>query len=248
MILGRAAFRVPKYISMSLPFRPAVWSGRRSWCFVRRIRLPLSGTGCLRPHHIDRGGVNRIRNMRGIMLLDHLNGRAAILCHLIDVRPLGEAKAYISVPKAVECTRLPIPIEFQIHGIQKLPEHLRMGLREHVIRRLRVFRRQHWIRILPAPVPPLLAARWFRPVSCPLIRQDRARHALAVPNTAFAANLNLQNPLPRPVVRDDGHIPVLQIPGLVRPQAGVPHEENKVMQLLGVPFELRLTGVTRVLP
>jgi hypothetical protein len=50
------------------------------------------------------------------------------------------------------------------------------------------------------------------------------------------------------IVRDDSHVTMLQILGLVRAKAGVGQEQHVVMKLFRVPAVVLMKGVFRVFP
>jgi len=245
---GRDAYRVPKFILLSHPFRAAQFGT----CFLRLLpsisRLPLHGSHGFGAHDVDGGGVDRVLDVSGIVLLDHLDTGPAILRDLIDIRPFHQAQADIGVTQAVGGTGLPVAIEFQLLFHQQLVEHLRVPLREDRIGGLWQLYGQERIRIFLAPVPWLLTPRWLRPVEQTLIGPHRPRHALAVADTTLAPDLDLQDFFARRVIDRDRHVPMLQMPGFVRSQTGIAHEQDEVMKLLGVPLILPLAGMTRIFP
>src|SRR5260370_38107835 len=80
---GQRVFRV-RVAPRRAAVRPLLWGGWHS-----------------RPPDIDRRGVDRVLDMHGIELLDHLDAGAAVLGDLIDVRPFHQSEADVGVAKAV---------------------------------------------------------------------------------------------------------------------------------------------------
>ena len=151
------------------------------------------------------------------------------------------------MPQAVRRPRLTVPIKLQLGLPQKLIEHLRVPLREDRVGRLRQLHRQCRVRILFAPSPSLLPAGRLRPAKQALVGPDGARHTLAVTNASLSPDLDFQDPLIGDVVGYNRDVPVLKMPGFVWAQPRIPHEEDKVVKLLGMPLVLRLAGIARVL-
>lgn len=86
-----------------------------------------------------------------------------------------------------------------------------MQLREHRVIRRWVLGFRGWVGVLFAPVALLLASVRLWPVEQALIGPDGARHALAVPDAAFASNFDFKNPFPRRVINGDGDVPMQQV-------------------------------------
>jgi len=63
--------------------------------------------------------------MSGLKLVNHLNGSAAGLRNLIDIRSHHKPEVDISVTKAIGCPMLAFTVDFQVqltkHGIYHLP-------------------------------------------------------------------------------------------------------------------------------
>ena len=66
--------------------------------------------------------------------------------------------------------------------------------------------------------------------------RDRAGHAFAIANTAFAANFDFEDAFARRFIGNDGDVSKFEAGGFVRPQAGVGHEKNVVVQVLARRF------------
>ena len=186
--------------------------------------------------------------MRGIVLLDHFHTGAAVLGDLVDIGPFHEPQAYISVPQAIGSARPAVAVKLQPGPLQYPVKQLQVIAGEHGIGQLRQFDRQWRIGVLLAPVSLLLAAGGLRPVEQPLIGPDRTRHALTEPDATLAADLDLQDFLSSGVIGRNGDVAVLQVLRFIRPEPGVPHEQDKIVNLLGIPSILRLCRFTRVLP
>src|SRR5687767_10997361 len=82
--------------------------------------------------------------------------------------------------------------------------------------------------------------RWFRLVALPqpLEGHDRSRHAFAVTYTALPAYFDFEDAFARCFIGNDGNVSEFEAGGLVRPQAGVSHEENKIVELLSCFFPI----------
>lgn len=70
---------------------------------------------------------------------------------------------------------------------------------------------------------------------------------LAVTDAALAADLDDKDFLLVVIVLYDLHVAELDALHFVRPQAGIGHEQNEVMQLFGFPAPTLLLGVLRAL-
>jgi hypothetical protein len=70
----------------------------------------------------------------------------------------------------------------------------------------------------------------------PFERQHRARHALAIADAAFAANLNFKNGFVKAVIVDDLRVSKLKLPGFIGPEAAVDHEQDESMELFAPAF------------
>ncbi len=186
--------------------------------------------------------------MGGVEFLDHLHAGPAVLGDLVNIGALHQPQAYIRVPQAVSRPRLAIAVHLEVVLGQYTVEQFQVAAGEHLIGRLGQFIRQDRIRIKLAPVPSLHPTLRFWPVKQALVGPHGASGAFAEADATLAPNLNLQNFLTRARVRYHRHVAVLQIPCLVRPHAGVAHEQNIVVQLVGIPLVLRLRRVLRVCP
>lgn len=114
------------------------------------------------------------------------------------------------------------------------------GWGDHLRRRL--------VRVFTAATPRALALGEPRlcPGEQPLIRPDRARRALAVTDAALAADLDLQNFLPRSVIDDDFHVAMLQVFGLVGTKPRISHEQHVVVHLLSIPAIVIMERLLRI--
>ena len=64
--------------------------------------------------HVDRGGVERVLEVRSVELLDHLDARAAVLRDLVDVGAFEEAEADVGVPEAVCGALVAVAIDLKL--------------------------------------------------------------------------------------------------------------------------------------
>src|SRR5208282_4853145 len=85
-------------------------------------------------------------------------------------------------------------------------------------------------------------ARRAEPASKSLEGQHRTRHTLAISNSTFSPDLDLQNRLFQVFVENDRDIAELKTPGLVWPQSGIHCEEDIIVELLRFPFEAASLG------
>ena len=176
------------------------------------------------------------------MLFDHLDARAAVFGHLIDVSALHEAHADISMPQAVSCSRFAVPVEFQLRPVEKVIEQLDVIAGENQVGRLSAIPERvaaaAFAAFLVAALP--LAARLapdrFGTGKNTPVNAHRTGHALAMANAAFAAHLDFKDFLSCTVIFRDGHIAVFKIERFIGAQAGVRHEKHKVVHLFSVPF------------
>jgi hypothetical protein len=67
-------------------------------------------------------------------------------------------------------------------------------------------------------------------------RKNRSRHALAVTDAAFAANLDFKDGLGETFIERDLHVTELKPPSFIRPDASVDHEQDEVVELFALPF------------
>ena len=133
--------------------------------------------------HINGGGVQRILDMRGVVILDHLDAGAAVFGDLVDVRPLHQAEADVGVAEAVSRPRLPLPVGLEVELVQQGVHQLALDRPEDQVGRTRIV----------AFAEPL---EWV----------NGSRHALAIADAALAAHLDLQDAFPGVVVDDDGDV------------------------------------------
>src|ERR1700722_14800180 len=64
--------------------------------------------------HVDRGGVERVLEVRSVEFLDHLDARAAVLRDLVDVGAFEEAEADVGVPEAVCGALVAVAIDLKL--------------------------------------------------------------------------------------------------------------------------------------
>src|ERR1700730_11349609 len=93
---------------------------------------------CFRPSYVDRGGVEGVLQVGGVVFLDHLDTGAAVLRNLIYVRAFHETQADVGVPQAIGCSVLSLTIFLEAFFVQDSVEELPMGLWKNRIGRLRL--------------------------------------------------------------------------------------------------------------
>jgi hypothetical protein len=78
----------------------------------------------------------------------------------------------------------------------------------------------------------------------------RARHRAwsYTANASLASHLDFQDFLTGAVISRNRHVPVLEVKSFIRPQAGIGHEQHEVINLLGIPFGMRVERLLRVGP
>src|ERR1039458_4752347 len=178
------------------------------WLRRRLVRLFCFGTP-----YVDRGGVEAVHEMRGVVFLDHLYAGAAVLRNLINIRAFHETQADVGVPQAVGRAGLSFTVFLEVFFVQDCVEELPVGLRKNRIGRLRLV-----------------------PLDQPLKRLYGSAGALAIADAAFAANLDLKDGFMAALILDDLHIAIFKLVRLVRPQAGIGHEQDIVVKLFRFPF------------
>ena len=82
-------------------------------------------------------GVDHVLDVRGIMLLDHLDAGAAIARNRIDVGSLHQPQTDVGVSQAVGGARLAVAINLEVLALEQRIEQLDMIAREHLVGRLR---------------------------------------------------------------------------------------------------------------
>ena len=112
--------------------------------------------------------------------------------------------------------RLPSRSNFKLSSSRMALNNSRWGLAENSIR---------WLRLVALPQP--------------LKGHDCAGHAFAVTDTALAAHFDFEDAFARCFIGNDGNVSKFEAGGLVRPQAGVGHEQNVVVQVLARLFHTR---------
>src|ERR1035437_7171919 len=132
--------------------------------FGGRLVLPW-----LLPPDVDRGGVETVLEVGGVVFLDHLNAGAAVLRDLINVRAFHETQADVGVPQAVGRAGLSFTVFLEAFFVQDGVEELTVGLRKNRIGRLRLVS-----------------------LDQPLERPDGSAGALAIADAALAAHLDFK--------------------------------------------------------
>src|SRR5665213_2515383 len=163
--------------------------------------------------YVDRGGVETVLEVGCVVFLDHLNAGAAVLRDLINVRAFHETQADVGVPQAVGRAGLSFTVFLESFFVQDGVEELPVRLRKNRICRLRLV-----------------------PLDQPLKRLYGPTGALAIADAAFAAHLDLKDGFMAALVLDDLHIAIFKLVRLVRPQAGIRHEQDVVVKLFRFPF------------
>src|ERR1019366_2127517 len=228
-------------------------SGRSSsaagWAFTCGLRLLPEVR--LRLKHVDRRSVERVFEVHGVVLLDHLDTGAAVLRDLIDVGAFHKAHADIGVAQAISRARFTVAVEFKIRPRKNIVEELDVIPGEYLIGGLRpLFLGSRWrfatFLLAALPLSPGFLSHRRRASEQAPINAHGARHAFAMTDATLAAHLDLQNLFTGRVVLRDRHIAVLEIEGFIRPKAGVRHEQHEVVNLFGVPFVMVMEGLARV--
>lgn len=169
--------------------------------------------------HVDGLGIQRVLEMHGVVLLDHLYACPAVLGDLVDVGTFHQAEADIGMAETIRGPLVTFTVSLEpaiSHGAVEL---LLVVLWEHEIGRLGVV-----------------------PLHQPLKRMHRARGALAVAKATLATHLDQEDALVALLVLLDGHVAVLKPISLVGPQAGVGHEQDVVMELFGGILPIETSG------
>src|ERR1051325_2461380 len=179
---------------------------------VRPLDDPLSP-------HVDGGGIQRVLEVHGVVLLDHLDAGAAVLGDLVDVAALQQPEAHVRVAEAVGGPPVVVAVELQALLLEDGVEQATVVSGENLV-------------------------RWLRGVALhqTLERPHRPAGALAVAEAPLAPYLDLQNDLAGGVVLDDVDIAVLKALGLVGAQPRVGHEQDVVVQLLVLPLPAAREG------
>ena len=114
--------------------------------FIVGVRIARWGTLLLiglsrqlRAADIDRRGVERVLDMRRIVLLDHFNAGAAVFGDLVDVGSFHEPHANVGMAQAVGRARIVIAIKLELRPRKNPIEELDVVAGEDVIRGLRQF-------------------------------------------------------------------------------------------------------------
>src|SRR5271157_1520928 len=163
---------------------------------------------CFGPPYVDRGGVETVLRVGGVIFLDHLDAGAAVLRDLINVRAFHETQADVGVPQAVGRAGLFFTVFLEAFFVEDGVEELPVGLRKNRIGRLRLV-----------------------PLDQPLKRLYGPAGALAIADAAFAADLDLKDGFVAALILNDLYIAIFKVVRLVRPQAGIGHEQDIVVKL-----------------
>ena len=83
---------------------------------------------------------------------------------------------------------------------------------------------------------------WFGAVTQALVWPDGTRHVLAESDTLFATYFNFKNDFPCGFVLNNLHVTVLQVLGLIGPEAGIGQKQHVIVHLLGIPLEVIVKG------
>jgi len=89
---------------------------------------------------VDRCCIQRVLEMHGVVLLDHLDARAAVLCKLINIGPFKQAKADVRVTQAVRRTSVAIAVKLEIFLGEQGIEDAGMASRKNTIGSLGLLR------------------------------------------------------------------------------------------------------------
>src|ERR1019366_5877398 len=130
-----------------------------------------------------------------------------------------ETQADVGVPQAVGRAGLSLAVFLEAFFVQDGVEELPVGLRKNQIGRLRLV-----------------------PLDQSLERLYGPAGALAIADAAFAADLDLKDGFMAAGVIDDLHITICKAARLVRPKAGIGHEQDIVVKLSRFPF---VAGILR---
>ena len=146
-----------------------------------------------------------------------------------------------------------IAVELQIRARQDAVEEFVVIAREDGIHRLGDIGQDRSRRAILYPLAPTTLALpaairlcWFGAIAQALVGPNSTRHALAKPNASFATHFYFKNGLTRGIVLDDRYVTVLQVFGLIGPEAGIGEEQDVVVNLLGIPLVVVMEGLTRV--
>src|ERR1700680_2667206 len=79
-----------------------------------RLRRRLVRLFCFGAPYVDRGGVEAVLEVRGVVFLDHLDAGAAVFRDLVNVGAFQQAQADVGVPQAVGRAGLSLAVLLQI--------------------------------------------------------------------------------------------------------------------------------------
>ena len=154
--------------------------------------------------------------------------------------------------QAVSRAWLSVAIEFKFCPREKIVEEFDVIAWEQAIHGLRPFLlRRRWRRfaaflMAKLPFAPGFRFGGFGAAEKALIDSHGSGHAFAMTDATLAAHFDLENLLPFRVVSGNRHVAVLEIESFIRPQASVRHEQYEVIDLFGIPLEVRIEGLLRV--
>jgi len=151
------------------------------------------------------------------MLLNHLDAGAAILGDLVNVGALHEPQANVRMPETVCGATVAVAVEFQPFLCKDGIEQRMMGEGEQPVR---------WLGLVAFTKPDKGV--------------DSASGTFAIAHTALSADLDFQNGFAGCVILYDGDIAIFKPRRFVGSKAGVSHEENVIVQLLGSPSPILL--------
>ena len=92
-----------------------------------------------------------------------------------------------------------------------------------------------WSRGMPALFPPGTEVGNNTQARA-VVWSDRAGHAFAISHAAFSANFDFEDGFIQSVIVGDLHVSELKLPGFIRPETGIDHEQHEVMELFALPF------------
>jgi hypothetical protein len=177
--------------------------------------------------------------VRRIVFLNHLDAGAAVFGDLVDVRTFQQAPTNVCVPQAVSPARSAIAVNAEIFLVQNRLEKFALPFRKNEVCR---FRQAQFLGFGCCGVGSILVARFLctrrtEPGFQPFERTHGAMHALAVADASLAPYLDLKDRSLASVVFDNCHVPKLEAPRLIGPEACIGGEQHTVVKLLAFPFE-----------
>jgi hypothetical protein len=85
-------------------------------------------------HDVDRSGVERVLEMRGVEFFDHLDAGATILGDLIDVCPLHEPHADVSMTQGIGNAILAVSAHLEVCALKDAIEGLLMVVGDDLLK------------------------------------------------------------------------------------------------------------------